>query len=186
MEKKRTLNNIVIGVLLVCVLCLSIAFAGFSQVLNVTGTANITSASQNWNVKFTSVEALSTEGYATGSSSSITGSSESITFGCDVKAPGDTCKLTGTISNLGSVKAKYKGVTLKVNNTTEEDNVFTDSDVTITLTPPASWTANTTVLATNDEAEFDVELVVGANAALATAKSYSITVSFSFDQADNA
>lgn len=184
MEKKRSLNNIVIGVLLVCVLCLSVAFAGFSQTLNVTGTANITSASTNWNVKFTAVEALDTDGYATGSAGTITGSSESITFSCEVKAPGDACTLNGTISNLGSIKALYSGVTLKVNNAAEADNVFEDNDVTITLTPPATWTANTTTLATNDNGEFSVALEVGADATLASDKTYSITVSFDFDQAD--
>lgn len=185
MEKQRALKNTVIGVLLVCVLCLSVAFAGFSQALSITGTAKVTSATTNWNVKFTSVDALGTDGYATGSADTITGSAETITFTCNVKAPGDACTLNGEIKNLGSIKAKYTSVSFNVTGGTGSVNgtEYTDDDVTITLTPPALWTANTTVLNTNDTGDFSLALTVEDDAALATAKTYTITATFNFAQA---
>ncbi len=182
MEKQRTAKNIVIGVLLACVLCLSVAFAAFTQVLKITGTAKVTSATTNWNVKFTGVDTTATSGYATASADTISGSTETITFTCSVKAPGDVCTLKGTVTNLGSIKAKYTNASLTVTggSGTTSGNTYTDDDVTIELTP---LTTNT-VLDANGTGSVSLTVTANDDATLETETTYTITASITFEQAD--
>lgn len=188
MERQRVFKNVIIGVLVVCVVCLSVAFAAFSQALTIVGTAKTASASSNWNVKITSVSALGTTGYATGSADTVDSAGvATVNFTCDIVAPGDTCTLDGTISNLGSVKAKYTSVTLEVTGGTGtvSGNTYTDGDITVTLTPPTGWIANTTVLDKAGTATGDFSVLVSANtdATFTTATTYTITATFNFEQA---
>lgn len=186
MEKQRMLKNIVIGVLLVAVISLSVSFAAFTQMLTINGTTTVKSAASNWNIKFSSVNAINTTGYAVGTpTSNSTTSQEAITFTCDLMAPGDTCSLSGTIKNAGSIKAKYTGVTLKVSDTVAANNSFEDSDVSINLIAPATWVANTTVLSTNDTGDFTLNVSAKDSATFTSAKTYTITATFNFDQAEN-
>lgn len=184
MEKQRGFKNVIIGVLLVAVFCLSVAFATFSQILSIEGTATVKSATSNWNIRFSAVEAINTSGYAVGTpSSSSTSSQESITFTCDLMAPNDSCTLAGIISNAGTINATYTGVTLKVGNDTLSSTSYEDDDVEIALTLPA-WTADQTVLEQNDSGSFSLKVTAKEDASFETEKSYSITATFNFEQAD--
>ncbi len=192
MERQRVFKNVIIGALVICVVVLSVAFATFTQALTIVGTAKLSSASDNWNVKISEVETLGVTGYATqdtGSNYSVgTDGSTSASFSCTFKAPGDTCTASGTLKNLGTINAKYAGATLAVTKAGTEQTVsgltYNDTDITATLTPPTGWTVNTTSLAQNDSGNFTLEIKANDNATFESEVTYVVTATFNFDQAD--
>lgn len=103
MEKERQGKNLVIAILLVTVLCMSVAFAAFTNIqLQINGTANLPSDSK-WEVKFT--EAKTTQ------DSDIkiepVKTDNTITYTIDLEEE-TTYQFTATITNSGSYDAKLK------------------------------------------------------------------------------
>jgi hypothetical protein len=183
MEKQRVLKNTVIGVLLVAVLFMSIAFAAFSQQLDVNGTVNVASAANNWNVKFTAFESSGATGYATSEASTVSGTAETVTFTCNVNAPGDACEFTGTITNQGTIKASYTGAALSVDSKAQSGLSYSDDNISVEVSEPSGWVANTTTLESSGSGSFTVKVSAPSDATFEAAKSYSITVTFNFEQA---
>lgn len=146
MEKERNGKNIVIGVLLVTVLCLSVAFAAMSATLNINGTVNLPDA--KWDVKFTS---------ATLASGSIgvapTFTANTVTYTVDL-SENSTYEFDAVITNAGTYDAKLK--TLTVSDVPAALNGL----VTYTVT---GVTAGTTVIdANNGTATVHVKVTMGA------------------------
>ena len=187
MEKQKKINTIVICGLLLVVGAMTIGFAALSQRLNIEGTANVKNASSSWNVFFSNVSSdkTGTGEFTDGPEINTTASSNKITFACDLAAPGDSCTVTATIKNGGTTSAKYKGYTLKVNNedVTETSKVLS-SGAKITVTPAASWTADTTVLAKDETGTFTIkmELPTELTSLPSTAETNNISLDINFEQ----
>lgn len=193
MEKQKRINTLVICGLMIVVGAMTIGYAALSQRLDINGTAVVKSAASSWNVYFSSVNTSGglvgtgawTAAPAISTDSSNTGSNNKISFACELVAPGDSCTVTATIKNGGTTKAKYTGYTFTVDSSTETGNSVTLSDgVVVTITPAATWTANTTVLDTNDTGDFIVkmELPSTVESLPANETTHSVSLSINFAQ----
>ena len=167
MEKQRRINTIVVCGLMIVIGAMTIGFAALSQRLDINGTATVKNASTSWNVYFSSVNTTGgltgTGNWATAPSvstdSTNTGSNNKIAFACDLAAPGDSCTVTAAITNGGTTSAKYTGYTFSVDGKAQSGTSVTlDSGAVITITPAASWEANTTVLKQNDTGNFIIKM----------------------------
>lgn len=187
MEKQRMFNNVIIGVLLFAVTCLSIAFAAFSSQLTINGTTTMSSAATNWNVAITKVEAVATEGYATSDTAAqdkIT--SKEISFNCTMMSTDDSCTLSGEITNLGSIKALFKNYKIQINETSKEkQQTLTSEEVQVELTE-LPGTVEEKVLNSQDTANFAVKVSPISSATFTEEKTYTITITFDFEQSANA
>ena len=100
MEKERQGKNIVIAVLLVTVLCMSVAFAAFTPaILNVEGTANLPNA--QWSVKFTGADVTTTSTIKTQPSFT----NNTVTYSIDL-TENSVYEFNATITNAGTYDAK--------------------------------------------------------------------------------
>lgn len=104
MERERQGKNIVIAVLLVTVLCMSAAFAAFTNIeLRVNGTANLPNA--QWSVKFTDTELV---GSSIGTKPEFT--NNTVTYTIDLQE-NTTYEFNATITNAGTYDAKLTTLT---------------------------------------------------------------------------
>lgn len=141
MEKERQGKNIVIAVLLVTVLCMSAAFAAFTNVqLKVNGTANLPDA--RWDVKFTQTALVNgTTGQVT-----PTFTDNTVTYTVDL-TENSTYQFTATITNAGSYDAKLKTLTVSeipselaslvtytVSGVNQGETIAAGSSATVTVT----------------------------------------------------
>lgn len=112
MENDRGFKVIAIIALLIAVVGLSIAYAGYTATLTVTGTATVKAS---WDVKWTDLDGGAATGYAnvTGKTLAVASDGQSISgiIGT-LKAPGDTIKYTWNASNDGEIDATLTGVSL--------------------------------------------------------------------------
>lgn len=107
MEKERQGKNIVIAVLLVTVLCMSAAFAAFTNIqLNVNGTVNLPSDSK-WEVKFTGTKVAAGSDIQT----VPTHTDNTVTYTVSLEEK-QTYSFIATIQNNGTYDAKLKTLTL--------------------------------------------------------------------------
>ena len=110
---ERSKNYVVFGILalIVSLVAVSLAYAGFTQNLNINGTANVKSV--KWEVKFVN---LSGE-IATGTATEITaptiksGSTSIGDYSVQLSTPGDTIAYTFDVTNTGNFNAKLTGLT---------------------------------------------------------------------------
>lgn len=100
MEKERQGKNIVIAVLLVTVLCMSVAFAAMGANLNVNGTVNLPNA--QWDVGFTSATLVNG---SIGDQPTISSTNNTVTYEVDL-TEGATYEFNAVISNNGTYDAK--------------------------------------------------------------------------------
>lgn len=188
MEKNRYRKNVLILILLICVLSLSVAFAAFSQSLNINGTATTEASISNWNISFGNIRTLNTGGYATGNSSKDT-TEKSITFTCEFVAANDNCELTANIVNKGTINALYTNANLTVTKdaiaTQNTSTSYDDGIIVINLTPPTGWQENATILKADESGEFKITATLKDLTSLTESTKYTITTTFSFEQAEN-
>ena len=113
MEKDRGFKIIAIAALLLSVIGLSIAYAGYTATLTVEGTATVSSA---WKVIWKDLDAGTPTGYASVENKTLaidTTSKQSISgFIGTLKAPGDTITYTWKAANDGDIDASITGVTV--------------------------------------------------------------------------
>ena len=113
MEKRdRGFKIIAVVALVVAVVGLSIAYAGYTSSLTVQGTATVASA---WKIEWVDLDNGTATGYAdlTGKTLAIQSSKQAISgvIGT-LKAPGDTIKYEWDVENKGEIDATLAGVTL--------------------------------------------------------------------------
>ena len=111
-EKDRGFKLAAIAALLLSVIGLSIAYAGYTSTLTVEGTATAKSA---WDIKWTDLSAGTATGYASvdGKTLAIDSTEQAISgFVGTLKAPGDTITYTWKATNDGEIDATLTGVTL--------------------------------------------------------------------------
>ena len=110
MEKSR--NYVVFGVLalVVSLVAVSLAYAGFTATLNINGTANVKAA--NWHVYFSNV-ANFTNGNTASFTAQPTISGETlITWGASLATPGESVSFDFTTTNDGTFDAKLHTITI--------------------------------------------------------------------------
>lgn len=125
MEKKRNSQTIIIAVLAVAVLFMSVGFAAFSQVLNITGKVQVEKAS--WDVHWDtnsfqkaagSVDILGTATTGSGDTETLDTTSEptlsgtDIAFGAILTKPGDKAEFTVNAVNEGTFNAQLQSITM--------------------------------------------------------------------------
>jgi hypothetical protein len=138
MEKSR--NYVVFGVLalVVSLVAVSLAYAGFTQTLNINGTASIKTA--NWNVHFANVanKTLST-GASWGTQPALDGATKIGDYSVTFTTPGQSASFEFDVENTGSFAAKLTSLTVGT-PTCSGDNSFTCSQITYVLTEKGSST----------------------------------------------
>ena len=111
MEKSR--NYVVFGVLalVVSLVAVSLAYAGFSQQLNINGTATVKSAS--WNVHFDNVANKSISTGATwGTEPAIASATQIGNYVVNFTTPGQSASFEFDVKNTGSFAAELTGLTV--------------------------------------------------------------------------
>ena len=102
MEKKK-----IIMMLCIALLVMTVGYAALSRVININGTAEITST---WNLQFTSISATGqTDGATEINTPSASGTTA--TFHVGLKAPGDEITYLITLKNLGTINAVISEIT---------------------------------------------------------------------------
>ena len=110
MEKSR--NYVVFGVLalVVSLVAVSLAYAGFSQNLNINGTASIKNV--NWDVHFENLVVNTPTGTATWGTQPTIASATSIgDYSVNFKTPGDSVSFEFDVKNAGNFNAQMTGLT---------------------------------------------------------------------------
>ena len=148
-------KNLVIGILCAVVCVMAVAYAAFTQNLNVNGTAEITG---KWDVKFTAISCV-TSGTASSDQSGLvgtTGLTAKVNF--TLVAPGDSAYCDLTVTNGGNIPARFVELSLGAGVTEASLAV---SPIIITISRPdallavgashvwrvnASYDSNTTTL----------------------------------------
>ena len=102
MEKKK-----IIMMLCIALLVMTVGYAALSRVININGTAEITST---WNLQFTSISATGQTDGAT-EINTPNASGTTATFHVGLKAPGDEITYLITLSNLGTINAVISEIT---------------------------------------------------------------------------
>lgn len=137
-------NKIILGALLAIGFA-SIAYAAFSQMLTINGTATTTG---DWQVEITSITSGAMNGAVL--NSTPTYSATSATFDVNLEYPGASAQFDVSVANLGSIDAILDSVTglPAANAAAPTDIQFSISGVTEGTTTLNSGTSNTvTVLA---------------------------------------
>lgn len=107
-ESKKFLM-IVLGVLLLSVFGLSIAYAILNVTLNISGSAKVTSA--DWDISIENVSIV-TEGSASVLKQPVIDDTEIKDFNVSLTKPGDAIYITFYVTNNGSIDAKFVNSTL--------------------------------------------------------------------------
>ena len=107
-ESKKFLM-IVLGILLISVFGLSIAYAILNVTLNISGSAKVTSA--DWDISIDNVSIV-TEGSAEVLTQPTIDGNEIKDFSVSLTKPGDAVFITFYVTNNGSVDAKFVNNTL--------------------------------------------------------------------------
>lgn len=107
-ESKKFLM-IVLGVLLLSVFGLSIAYAILNVTLNINGSAKVTSA--DWDISIDNMSIV-TEGSASVIKEPVVDGTEIKDFNVSLTKPGDAIFITFYVTNNGSIDAKFVNSTL--------------------------------------------------------------------------
>ncbi len=105
MQKDRKIRAMAITIIGIAVIGLSIGYATLSQVLNISGTANI--KGQNWDVVFEDLKEPTANdglvGSAKGVSASLT--TTTLSFAAELSLPGDAITYRFKVANNGTIDA---------------------------------------------------------------------------------
>ncbi len=177
-------KNILIGGLLAIVLVMAVGYAVFSTLLNVTGTANVTSS---WNVGFDTTKTSGTgvitpttglSGAAAPTGSITYPSAQSATLNASFQQPGDKIVFTLTVKNTGTLKAKLSTPVLTLSGGNVSGLTATKGNIKFTValgsTSLAASTGTTTLTVT---AEF-----VNNTLSSSTTESASLTIALNATQ----
>lgn len=138
MEKDRGFKIIAVVALLIAVVGLSIAYAGYTATLKIDGTATV--AGENWKIVWRDLDTGSATGLASvdGATFAIDGTNQAVagTLGT-LTAPGDSITWTWNAANDGMIPAQITGVALGTLSCTggatgEADAVCADLTLSIT------------------------------------------------------
>ena len=129
-------KNVLLGVLIVGLVSMTVAYAALTQTLNINGSATVQNLSQSWRVRFNTADSneIAKEQYAlvendlTSLSTKIADDSTLITLPrVTLKAPGDKVTFRWVVENTGDINAIVTGV-----NAISKGNATYDKDETLT------------------------------------------------------
>ena len=123
-------KNILLGVLIVGLVSMTVAYAALSTSLNISGTATV--AATTWNVRIEDWAAASSGNTATdinpGSTSDSTNVTKIENFSATLNKPGDTVTYNFKIANRGTIAAVKSSfdtsITVQTNTATSGDPVW--------------------------------------------------------------
>ena len=197
MEKDRGFKIVAIVALLIAVVGLSIAYAGYTATLKIEGTATV---SNGWSIIWTDLDAGKATGYASveGSTFAIDAKTKQTVSGFLGKliAPGDTISYTWMATNDGEINAKVSGVTRGQFSCTSEiqveaDAVCNDLELSITYNSVEVATdvpAVGTTLNKHTSVPVKLTLTWKSTSTAEVTKDVTVTLaptSFTYEQADN-
>lgn len=111
---ERSKNYVVFGVLalVVSLVAISLAYAGFTQTLNINGSANVKSV--KWDVHFANLGTAVTTGTASQLTAPTIKSNNTVIgdYSVQLSTPGDSISYSFDVVNLGNFNAKLTGVTI--------------------------------------------------------------------------
>ena len=200
MEKDRGFKIIAIAALLLSVVGLSIAYAGYTSTLTVAGTATASGSDSTWKIQWTELDNGTATGYASVADKTLaidSSTKQSISgFLGTVKAPGDTITYTWKVENAGALNATLASVTLgqlscapaATGGSTSEEAAALCNKLSIAFTyDGAALTSSTTgSLASGAKKNVSMVLTYAAGDAVALSGDVAITLgqtSFVYNQA---
>jgi hypothetical protein len=109
---ERSKNYAVFGVLalIVSLVAVSLAYAGFTATLNINGTANVKAAS--WNVHFANLQNVINTGTAVEITHPTVTATNIGNYAVSFSTPGDSITYTFDVVNSGTFNAKWSGLTI--------------------------------------------------------------------------
>lgn len=116
-------KNIIISFLVAIVCIMAISYAAFSQTLNISGTASISST---WNIKIVNVTTKNILGNATKAFEPVV-SDTAVTFKTNLVKPGDSMTYEVTVANLGDIDAKVESI--EMTDSKNPDIIFMTSGI---------------------------------------------------------
>lgn len=164
-------KNVLLGVLIVGLVSMTVAYAALTQTLNINGSATVQNISQSWHVRFRALDstkdgstytAITPTQYATlanDAALSFTSDSTIVTLpAVTLKAPGDKVEFVWVVENTGDINAILTGktdITLgaatwgqnETLDATAKQALIDDIDVTFTYADGTAITANSDTLA---------------------------------------
>ena len=193
-------KKIIIPVSILCfVIVLAIAYAAFTQTLNITGTGNVRNSS--WKIYFSRLSEATTTGTATVSLPTLQANATSIgDYTATVMSPNDSISFEVDVTNDGDYDALLSNVTIngtpicKYNNDASDTsavNVCNNLTYTIKYKGGASLIPNTDVLHSKETQTLVVELKYAniTNANLLPTHNIDVTglgISLTYVQSGNA
>ncbi len=120
MTKNR---NIIIGVLLIAILLMSVAYSALATQLLVNGTAKIIS---EWNVKITSITAQDVSEGCNPGNPEFTDTT--VTFNAELVKPGDYITYLVMIENTGTLDATLNNITLTPDESGSPAIIYTTTE----------------------------------------------------------
>lgn len=167
MKKKN--KNLLLVVLLIAILAMAVGYAGLSQMLKITGTANI---SADWDVKISEIN----EGALTGATTvakSVAQDKLTATFEVDLAYPGASATYLVTVANEGTIDAKLESVT-----GIDEVNALAPTEVTYSIDAVAG-----DELKADATRDYTVTVTWADGDTIPTATSKTATITFNYVQA---
>ena len=164
-------KNVLLGVLVVGLVSMTVAYAALTQTLNINGSATVQNIASSWKVRFRALDTakdgstyqpITTTGYATmaqDAALSFTSDSTIVTLPMvTLKAPGDKVEYVWVVENTGDINAVLTGktdITLgkatwandETLDATGKAALINDIDVKFTYADGTAITANTDKLA---------------------------------------
>ena len=166
MKKKKDRKYYIVA-LLITILAISVGYSLFSEILNISGSANATGT---FDLEFTTATVSSSSKAGT-PTATISGDKNTLTLVADnLQEPGATVTYGVTITNVGSITSSLKGVTITGND---------DTDIVVSITP-AFQTATT--IAAAGTYDFDIT-VTWASGSVTSGKTVNYTVALEYEQA---
>ena len=129
--------------LVVSLVAVSLAYAGFSQTLNINGTASIKTV--NWDVHLANVANKSLNGTASwGTQPAVANATTIGNYTVNFSSPGDSASFEFDVVDAGNFNAKMTGLTVGTPTCTTTDTNFNCANmITYKLTKKGSSTALT-------------------------------------------
>lgn len=185
MEKQKNLQLVIIAILAVCVMTMSVGFAGYARTLNITGTAKVEAAS--WNVQFqeNSYEETTGTGYVTPTTTpTLTGTD--LSFNVDLSV-NQKYEFDVVIENTGTFDAKLTSITMSTLTAAQKEYLtyeitYAGKNYTETTTGLSEALAKTDGTATV-HVKVEYKQPDDSTKLPSKTENVSLTAAFNFDQA---
>ena len=161
---KENTKNVLLGVLIVGLVAMTVAYAALSTTLRISGTASVPAVS--WDIHFANWQLVATNSTAGATFqntavatpvANLTQSNGTKVEGINVALyqPGDNVRYTFNIVNAGTIDAKLSGITAKLGSTENTTQAAIDDGV---IVYDVTCTNDTPLLANNGTASCTLDI----------------------------